>query len=133
MTTMNDEVLKTDEEPVTQPELELDADESSGANVELEDSAATASATAPNGELGELVQPQEIVREHGPQPIAELMAALQLKPHDLVAASTEQLTHKMVARAVKGRRLTNNTKGIVQRALNKATGNSYKLAQLFNY
>ncbi len=71
--------------------------------------------------------------EFGPQPIAELMQALKLKPHDLVAASTEQLTHKMVARAMKGRRLTNNTKGIVQRALNKATGNSYKLVQLFNY
>ena len=71
--------------------------------------------------------------EFGPQPIAELMQSLKLKPHDLVAASTEQLTHKMVARAMKGRRLTNNTKGIVQRALNNATGNTYKLVQLFNY
>ena len=69
----------------------------------------------------------------GPQPIADLMHQLQLKAHDLVEASTEQLTHKMVARAVKGRRLTNNTKGIVQRAMNQATGNVYKLVQLFNY
>ncbi len=73
------------------------------------------------------------ILEFGPQPIAEVMLALKLKPHDLVAASTEQLTHKMVARAVKGRRLTNNTKGLVQRAMNRATGNSYKLVQLFNY
>ncbi len=72
-------------------------------------------------------------RNFGPQPIADLMHELQLKAHDLVEASTEQLTHKMVARAVKGRRLTNNTKGIVQRALNQATGNVYKLVQLFNY
>jgi hypothetical protein len=76
---------------------------------------------------------QTKILEYGPQPIAELMQSLKLKPHDLVAASTDQLTHKMVARAMKGRRLTNNTKGIVQRALNKATGNSYKLVQLFNY
>lgn len=72
-------------------------------------------------------------RNFGPQPIADLMQQLQLKAHDLVEASTEQLTHKMVARAVKGRRLTNNTKGIVQRAMNQATGNVYKLVQLFNY
>jgi hypothetical protein len=72
-------------------------------------------------------------RNLGPQPIADVMQQLQLKAHDLVDASTEQLTHKMVARAVRGRRLTNNTKGIVQRALNQATGNIYKLAQLFNY
>ena len=70
---------------------------------------------------------------HGPQPIADLMQQLHLKPHDLVVASTDQLTHKMVARALKGRRLTNNTKGIVQRAMNQATGNTYKLVQLFNY
>jgi len=69
----------------------------------------------------------------GPQPIADLMQQLQLTPHDLVTASSEQITHKMVARAVKGRRLTNNSKGIVQRAMNQATGNVYKLSQLFNY
>ncbi|MBC7968437.1 MAG: hypothetical protein H7Z17_21235 [Fuerstia sp.] len=72
-------------------------------------------------------------RDFGPQPISDLMQQLHLKPHDLVEASTEQLTHKMVARAIKGRRLTSNTKGIVQRALNQATGNVYKQAQLFNY
>ena len=72
-------------------------------------------------------------RNLGPQPIADLMHQLQLKAHDLVEASSEQLTHKMVARAVKGRRLTNNTKGIVQRAMNQATGNIYKQVQLFNY
>ena len=72
-------------------------------------------------------------RELGAQPIAALLEQLQLKPHDLVAVSTEQLTHKMVARAVKGRRLTSNTKGIVQRALNKAANSNFTFSQLFNY
>jgi hypothetical protein len=73
------------------------------------------------------------LRELGVQPIAALLEQLHLKPHDLVAASTEQLTHKMVARAVKGRRLTSNTKGIVQRALNKAANSNFTFSQLFNY
>ncbi len=72
-------------------------------------------------------------REFGIQPIAALLEELQLKPHDLVVASTEQLTHKMVARAIKGRRLTSNSKGIVQRALNRAANKNYSFAQLFNY
>ena len=75
----------------------------------------------------------DTARDFGPQPITDLMQQLHLKPHDLVEASTEQLTHKMVARAIKGRRLTSNSKGIVQRAMNQATGNVYKQAQLFNY
>ncbi len=72
-------------------------------------------------------------RDLGVQPIAALMGQFHLKPHDLVIASTEQLTHKMVARAVKGRRLTSNSKGIVQRAFNKAAKGSFTFAQLFNY
>ena len=73
------------------------------------------------------------IRELGVQPIAELMEQYQLKAHDLVTASSEQLTHKMVARAVKGRRLTSNSKGIVQRAFNKATQGNFTFSQLFNY
>ncbi len=38
-------------------------------------------------------------RDIGPQPIAAILAKHNLKPHDLVAASTHQLTHKMVSRA----------------------------------
>ncbi len=72
-------------------------------------------------------------RDLGPQPIAEIMAKLGLKPHDLVAASTEQVTHKMIARACKGRRLTPNTQGKVQRALNAAAKRAYHLQELFNY
>ncbi len=48
----------------------------------------------------------EIERNLGEQPIARIMADHGLKAHDLVAISTEQLTHKMVSRTCKGRRLT---------------------------
>jgi hypothetical protein len=75
----------------------------------------------------------DIDRNLGEQPIAEIMAKHGMKPHDVVAASTEQLTHKMVARAVKGRRLTPNIQAKVLIALNKATGKSYSLGDLFNY
>jgi hypothetical protein len=72
-------------------------------------------------------------RDLGPQPVAELMTKLGLKPHDLVAASTEQVTHKMVARACKGRWLTPNTQDKILRALNAASGQSHSLRELFNY
>ena len=72
-------------------------------------------------------------RNLGEQPIAKLMATLALKPHDLVAASTPPITHKMVARACKGRRLTQNTQERVLAAFNAATKGTYKIADLFNY
>ena len=74
-----------------------------------------------------------LTRDLGPQPIADLMQQLQLKPHDLVTASPNQITHKMVTRAMKGRRLTINSKGLIQKAFNAATGKSWTQAQLFNY
>ena len=69
----------------------------------------------------------------GPQPIGGIMTERNLKPHDLVAASTQQLTHKMVSRAAKGRRLTINAQLKVLNALNAATGKSFSLKDLFNY
>lgn len=72
-------------------------------------------------------------RDLGEQPIARIMAAHGLTPRDLVAVSTEQLTHKMVARAMKGRRLTANAQAKVLRALNGAAGKRYAGADLFNY
>ncbi|MCK5565994.1 MAG: hypothetical protein KAJ07_12175 [Planctomycetes bacterium] len=72
-------------------------------------------------------------RNLGPQPIADIMDKLGLKSHDLVAASTEQITHKMVTRACKGRRLTVNTKLKIRNALNAATEKQYSLKELFNY
>jgi hypothetical protein len=58
---------------------------------------------------------------------------LNLLPHALVEASTEQITHKMVSRAIKGRRLTSNTKRKIIRAFNAASGKQYSAAELFNY
>jgi hypothetical protein len=75
----------------------------------------------------------DVERNLGPQPLAQIMARYELKAHDLVQASTEQLTHKMVARACKGRRLTPNVQAKVLRALNAATGGHYTLTDLFNY
>jgi hypothetical protein len=72
-------------------------------------------------------------RNLGEQPIAVVMKALNLKPQDVVAASTVQMTHKMVARAIKGRRLTPNVKCKVRDALNLASGTSHTVADLFNY
>lgn len=48
----------------------------------------------------------EIERNLGEQPVARIMQEHNLKAHDLVAASPVEMTHKMVARACKGRRLT---------------------------
>ena len=72
-------------------------------------------------------------RNFGPQPIADVMVRHKLKPHDLVAASTQQLTHKMVARACKGRKLTDKSRYKVLNALNLAAKTSYTLSDLFNY
>ena len=74
-----------------------------------------------------------IQRNLGKQPIAKIMADLELKSHDLVTASTEQITHKMVSRACKGRRLTPNTQAKIRNALNKAANSNYALSDLFNY
>lgn len=72
-------------------------------------------------------------RNCGEQPIAGLLAKHGLSAHDLVAASTEQLTHKMVAKACKGRWLTPNVRGKIRAALNRAASTEYTLADLFNY
>lgn len=72
-------------------------------------------------------------RDLGPQPLGALLVQHGLAAHDLVAKSTDQLTHKMVARAVKGRRLTRNTMDKVLAALNEASGKHYGTADAFNY
>jgi hypothetical protein len=75
----------------------------------------------------------DIEKNLGEQPISSIMATIKLKPHDLVAHSDEQLTHKMVARAMKGRRLTPRAKSKVLNALNNAVGKNYTLKDLFTY
>lgn len=78
-------------------------------------------------------QPDPRERNLGPQPIAGILESAGLRAHDLVAASTEQITHKMVSRACKGRRLTANTQRKMVRATKAATGRDYRVEDLFNY
>jgi hypothetical protein len=80
-----------------------------------------------------LEQNEKIDRDLGPQPVAKILAERNLKPHDLVAASKQQLTHKMVSRACKGRRLTRNVRAKILNALNAAAKQTYSLRDLFNY
>jgi len=83
-------------------------------------------------------------RDHGTQPIHELMEAWGLGNHDLVEVSTEQLNHKQVQKARKGRRLTLSMMQKVTRAFNvaiwhrladeeKETYFEYLHLHLFNY
>jgi len=72
-------------------------------------------------------------RDFGVQPIARIMAENNLVAHDLVEAAQGQLTHKMVARAAKGRWLTRNVKTKILDAVNAATAQSYTLEDIFNY
>ncbi len=75
----------------------------------------------------------KIERNLGEQPIRQIMLEHNLKPHDLVEASTEQITHRMVTRAGKGRRLTQHIQIKVRNALNKAINKTYALTDLFTY
>lgn len=72
-------------------------------------------------------------RDLGEQPILGRMRERGISSADLVRASSEQLTHKMVSRATKGRRLTANTMGKVVRAWNVAAGEDLPASELFNY
>ena len=82
-----------------------------------------------------------IERDLGEQPIVAILAKHGLKSHDVVAASTQQITHKMVSRACKGRRLTIKVQCKIRNAVNNAVGDAaeteaqtkYKNRDLFNY
>lgn len=75
----------------------------------------------------------EMERNLGEQPIAQIMVGHGLKAQNLVAISTEQITHKMVSRACKGRRLTPGSQSKIRNALNKSTGKNYSMKELFTY
>lgn len=64
-------------------------------------------------------------REHGPQPLDTLMENWALTNHLLVETSTEQLNHKQVQKARKGRQLTLPMMQKVCRALNIAIWNTH--------
>ncbi len=72
-------------------------------------------------------------RDLGEQPLRRLMVERGLRSHDLVAASDEQITHKMVARACKGRWLTPNVKAKIHRAFCRAASADLPLGALFTY
>tara|TARA_R110002096_G_scaffold206192_7_gene392344 strand:- start:12451 stop:12678 length:228 start_codon:yes stop_codon:yes gene_type:complete len=69
----------------------------------------------------------------GIQPLDALLTKLELSSHDLVAASTEQITHKMVTKGRKGRKLTANLQGKITRALSAAANQQFEPGELFNY
>lgn len=77
--------------------------------------------------------PEPRERNLGEQPLRKLMADLDIRPHDLVAVSGEGITHKMVARACKGRWLTANSRNKIIRAMNLSTGKEFKKSDLFTY
>ena len=75
----------------------------------------------------------EIDRNLGEQPITKIMHKHNLQVHDLVGNSIEQITHKMVTRACKGRRLTPNVKSKILNALNNSSTVKYSMKDLFLY
>lgn len=72
-------------------------------------------------------------RDLGPQPVGEILQRHDVVAKDVVAASREQITFKMVQRAIKGRRLTEHVMAKIVRAVNAATGEAYTASQLFTY
>ncbi len=71
--------------------------------------------------------------EAGVQPLDAVLLQLQLKSHDLVAASAEHLTHKEVQKGRRGRRLTANLQGKIVRALSAVAGRPFAARELFTY
>ena len=70
----------------------------------------------------------------GVQPLDVLMTRHGLTNHDLVAVSTEQLSHKMVQKARKGRRLTPRAKTKILNAMHTALPEQkFAHRDLFNY
>lgn len=86
----------------------------------------------------------DMTRDHGQQPLDGLMERWGLSGHQLVENSEEQLNHKQVQRARKGRQLTLHLMQKVTRAVNDAIFKSlpeakradfvpYLHRHLFNY
>ncbi len=72
--------------------------------------------------------------DKGAQPLDKILKELGLQNSDLVEKSPDQLTHKMVAKGRKGRRLTLNAQLKILRALNaRGLEKQYILSDLFNY
>lgn len=76
---------------------------------------------------------EQMQRDLGPQPLEGVLTEHGLSHHDVVAASTEQITHKMVNRACRGRRLSRRVQLKIRNAVNAAVEGSYTLKELFTY
>lgn len=78
-----------------------------------------------------------VERNLGVQPLDALMREHGLTNHDVVAVTTEPLTHKAVQRARTGRRLTAHTQRRVVEAVNRCLERkqlrTLSRAELFNY
>jgi len=78
--------------------------------------------------------PSDPKSEFGIQPLDTILNCLSLKNDDLVSTSSEQLTHKQVQKARKGRSVTLNIKSKITRALNaQMEDQKYTPKNLFNY
>ena len=75
----------------------------------------------------------DIKRDFGEQPIASIISEKNLKPDDIVNVSTEQITYKMISRALKGRRLLPKVQNKILHTINSLTKNQYSLKDIFNY
>jgi hypothetical protein len=87
---------------------------------------------------------QDATRDHGPQPLDGIMTRWEITNHQLVEESVEQLNHKQVQRARKGRQLTLHLMQKLTRTLNdailsrlpkeeRANFSPYSHKHLFNY
>ena len=78
-------------------------------------------------------QGEDFFRNYSIDETVALMDELELSAKDLVRASTEQLTHKMVQRARKGRRLNPHVMVKVRNAMSAASEREFTLTELFTY
>ena len=73
-------------------------------------------------------------KDAGIQPLDGIMTRLSISNADLVNASTEQVSFKMISKARKGRRLSRHVQEKILRALQTVTKSDvYSLKGLFNY
>ncbi|MDA3797779.1 MAG: hypothetical protein PF692_01730 [Kiritimatiellae bacterium] len=74
--------------------------------------------------------------EHETQPLDKILDELNISNHDLVAASDEHLTHKMVKKGRKGKTISRRIHFKILNALNSVTPDDsyeYKIKDLFTY
>ena len=83
-----------------------------------------------------MMNPTEMEYNLGEQPLHSILNERNIQNHELVAASTEQITHKMVQKGRKGRRLSTRVQLKILTALNAllpADAPRYALKDLFTY